>query len=321
MGKPLIYITRKIPAEAIGPYQDAFDIRMWEKSDEPVPRNVLLEEVKHVDGLLCLLTENIDQECLENASRLKIVANMAVGYDNIDADFAKQRGITVTNTPDVLTETTADLAFALLMATARRIVEATNYIKEDKWGPWSPFLLAGSDIHHKTMGIVGMGRIGQAVAKRAKGFGMKILYHNRSRNMEAENELGAEYADFDTLLKSADFVVSVVPLTNETRHMFNQEAFHKMKQTATFINVSRGKVVDEQALFEALQSGEITSAGLDVFENEPIRADHPLVKLENVVCLPHIGSASVETRMDMIRLCLENLKQVLNGEAPVTPVI
>lgn len=320
MKKQRIYITRKLPEEMIKPYRQQFDIRMWEQEEEPVPRDVLLNEVKSADGLLCLITEKIDQELLKQAEQLQVVANMAVGYDNIDVKSAKQLGVTVTNTPDVLTETTADLAFALLMATARRLVEANTYIKADSWQHWSPFLLAGTDIHHKTLGIVGMGRIGTAIAKRAKGFGMNLLYHNRSRHPDAENALQATYTDFETLLRSSDFVMSVVPLAKETEKLFNRHAFQTMKSSGIFINVSRGGVVDEQALYDSLQTKEIHAAGLDVFSQEPIRSNHPLLTLDNAVCLPHIGSASVTTRKEMLRLCLDNLSNVLNGEGAITPV-
>ncbi|MEN1969783.1 D-glycerate dehydrogenase [Lentibacillus sp. N15] len=320
MTKQRIYITRKLPDKILEPYKELFDIRMWEKEEEPVPREVLLEEVKTANGLFCLLTEQVDKELLEKATHLQVVANMAVGYDNIDIETAKQIGITVTNTPDVLTETTADLAFALLMATARRMLEANTYIKTDLWQHWSPFLLAGTDVHHKTLGIVGMGRIGTAIAKRAKGFDMKILYHNRSRHPQAESTLQATYTDFETLLREADFVVSVVPLSKETNKLFNHHAFQTMKKEAIFINVSRGGVVDEQALYDALQTQEIHAAGLDVFEQEPIRNSHPLLQLKNIVCLPHIGSASMATRMEMAQLCLTNIAHVLTGEEPITPV-
>lgn len=320
MKKPIIYITRKIPGEILVPYQDFLDFRMWEEEEIPVPRDVLLQEVKEADGVLCLLTEKIDRELLENAPQLKIVANMAVGYDNIDVEAAPEKDVIVTNTPDVLTETTADLAFSLLTAAARRIVEANDYIRAGKWDHWSPYLLAGSDIHGKKVGIVGMGRIGESIARRAKGFGMSILYHNRSRKPGAEKELGATYMDFDELLREADFVVSVIPLTTETRKLFNEDAFQKMKSSAIFINVSRGGVMDEKALYHALNEKMIRAAGLDVFEEEPIDANHPLVKLDNVVCLPHIGSASVETRTKMLKLCMDNLLAVFNGEGPITPV-
>jgi glyoxylate reductase len=206
------------------------------------------------------------------------------------------------------------------MATARRLIEANNYIKQDKWGEWSPFFLAGSDIHHKTIGIVGMGRIGEAVARRAKGFGMHILYHNRTRKPEAERTIGAVYVSFDELLEKSDFVISLAPLTEETTHLFDRDAFRKMKKTAIFINASRGGTMDEAALYDALTEKEITAAGLDVFEKEPITGSHPLVGLDNVICLPHIGSASKETRTDMFALCLENVYAFLDGEDPKTPV-
>ncbi|TFJ92777.1 2-hydroxyacid dehydrogenase [Lentibacillus salicampi] len=318
--KSVIYITRKIPDALLRPYQDSFTFRMWDKENVPVPRDVLLREVAAADGVLCLITESIDREFLAAAQHLKIVANMAVGYDNIDVDAAREHGVVVTNTPDVLTETTADLTFALMMATARRIVEAADYIREGKWDYWAPYLLAGSDIHDKTIGIVGMGRIGEAVARRAKGFGMSILYHNRSRKNHAEQELGAFYSDFPELLQEADFVVSLVPLTEQTSEIFNQDAFKQMKSSAVFVNVSRGGTVDEQALYEALTSREIRAAGLDVFTNEPISPEHPLLGLDNVVCLPHIGSASAATRTSMIELCFDNLQAVMNGERVITPV-
>ncbi|MBY7143982.1 D-glycerate dehydrogenase [Virgibacillus sp. NKC19-3] len=320
MTKPYIYITRKIPDAIIHPYADQFDFKMWEKADEPVPRDILLKEVERADGLLCMLSDNIDEALLNVANQMKVVANLAVGYDNIDVAAAKDRGITVTNTPDVLTETTADLTFALLMATARRIVEADSYIKKDLWKNWAPYLLAGSDIHHKTIGIVGMGRIGEAVARRAKGFGMSILYHNRSRHYETEKELQATYADFNELLTVSDFVLSLVPLTKETEQIFDRYAFEQMKSSAIFINASRGATVDEDALFEALQTNQIQAAGLDVYTEEPIQANHSLVQLDNTVCLPHIGSSTGETRSAMLNLCLDNIAAVFSGNAPKTPV-
>lgn len=318
--KPVIYVTRKIPESVLEPYREQFQFRMRESADEPVPREVLLREVKDADGLLCLLTEQIDRELFEHAGKLKIVANMAVGFDNVDVDAAKEQGVMVTNTPDVLTATTADLTFSLLMAAARRIVEASEYIKKGAWENWSPYLLAGADVHHKTIGIVGMGRIGQAVAKRANGFDMDVVYHARSRKPDAEREIGAVYKALDELLAEADFVVCLVPLTEDTQNLFDREAFRKMKKSAVFVNVSRGGTVDEDALCEALTEGEIRAAGLDVFKGEPISADHPLVQLKNVVALPHIGSASEETRSKMLRLCLDNLKAVFDGKDPLTPV-
>lgn len=320
MSKPTIYITRRMPEHLLTKYRDHLKIKMWESDRVPVPTDVLHEEAKKADGLLCLLTEKIDRQFIEEQSHLKIIANMAVGYDNIDVQVANDHQIIVTNTPDVLTETTADLAFTLLMATARRITEASRYIYEDKWGDWSPFMLAGTDIYNKTIGIVGMGRIGQAVARRAKGFNMDVLYHNRRRNEKTEAEIGATYVSFDELLEQSDYVVSVVPLTKNTEDLFNERAFQKMKQSGIFINISRGGVVDEEALYEALKNGVIRAAGLDVFKNEPIDSSHPFTTLDNVVLLPHIGSATVETREKMFTLCLDNIVNVFQGKEPLTRV-
>lgn len=320
MMKPLVYVTRKLPDEIVNPLTEIAFVRMWDQEDIPVTRDVLLSETKEATAILTMLTERIDEELIDSCKQLKIVANMAVGYDNIDVEYARKKQIIVTNTPDVLTDTTADLTFALLMATARRLLEASDCIKRDEWKTWSPFFLAGTDVHHKTIGIVGMGRIGEAVARRAKGFDMNILYHNRSRKPEAEKELNARYCSFDELLKESDFVVCLAPLTAETKHLFNQSAFHKMKKSAIFINASRGALVDEKALYEALTTGEIRAAGLDVFEQEPIRSDHPLANLPNVVALPHIGSATYETRMKMASLAVENIVSFLQHKKAVTPV-
>lgn len=320
MVKPAIYVTRKLPDYLITPYQETYDIRMWEKEGTPVPTETLHEEVQQVDALFCLITEKIDRAFIEKHSHLKVIANMAVGYDNIDVEAAKEYGITVTNTPDVLTETTADLTFTLLLSTARRIVEAANTIYQDNWGDWAPFTLAGSDVHDKTLGIVGMGRIGEAVARRAKGFNMKTVYHNRSRKEAAERELGLTYVTQNELLETADFVVSLVPLTPETKEMFDENAFEKMKPTAVFINASRGGVVNESDLYEALKNKKITAAGLDVYKEEPISATHPFASLPNALLLPHIGSATVQTREAMAKLCLENITAVLEGNEVKTPV-
>lgn len=320
MDKPFVYVTRKLPEEQLSPLKELADIEMWEKEDEPCPRDVLLEKAKTADGLLTMLSDRIDAELLQKAPRLKAVANLAVGFDNIDVEAARKRGVICCNTPDVLTESTADLTFALLLAAARRIIEASDWIKQGKWTGWGPLLLAGADVHHKTIGIVGMGSIGRAVARRAKGFGMNILYHNRKRNPEAEKELGASYAPFDELIGQADFVVCLTPLTEETKHLFNCSAFQKMKKSAIFINVSRGQVVDERDLYDALIHNEIAGAGLDVFAEEPISKEHPLVGLPQVTALPHIGSASRETREEMMRLCAENIALVLSGKPVKTEI-
>lgn len=321
MAKPTVFVTRRLPDALLQPLKDAVHLHMWEEELEPVPRETLLEAAAAADGLLTMLSDRIDRALIERAPRLKVVANLAVGFDNIDLAACEERGVIVCNTPDVLTETTADLTFALLMATARRLIEAADYVKNGQWKEWGPYLLAGKDIHHQTIGIFGMGRIGAAVAKRAKGFDMDVIYHNRSRNEKAEKELGARYVGFDELLETADYVVSLLPLTEETCGLFGRAAFKKMKKDAIFINAGRGAVVDEDALYEALVQGEIAAAGLDVFQREPIGKDHPLLKLKQVVALPHIGSASVATRTKMIELCRENLLNVLvRGQSPLTPV-
>ncbi|UTR11616.1 D-glycerate dehydrogenase [Evansella sp. LMS18] len=318
--RPYVFVTRKLPEETLVTLKEKAEVKMWPKEDEPVPRDVLLEEAGRAEGLLTMLSDSIDKELLEQSPKLKVVANMAVGYDNIDVSFAREKNVTVCNTPDVLTETTADLTFALLMASARRLVEASEYIKDDRWNNWSPMLLAGADIHHKTIGIFGMGRIGAAVAKRAAGFGMNILYHKRSRNIQAEEELGASYVSFTELLEQSDYVVSLAPLTESTKNVFNEDAFRKMKNSAFFINASRGGLVDEDALAEALDNKLIAGAGLDVFKEEPIGKDHPLLQFKNVTVLPHIGSASRETRLKMAFLAGKNIADVLDGIKPETEV-
>lgn len=320
MTRPYVFITRKLSEDTIQPLMEVADVHIWNEEEKAVPREILLEEVKKADALLTMLSDKVDKELLDAAPKLKVIANLAVGYDNIDVEYANQKGIAICNTPDVLTDTTADLAFALLLSTARRVVEAAEFVKKGEWKSWSPLLLAGSDVHHKTIGIVGMGKIGEAVAKRATGFDMNILYHNRSRNVVSEERIGASYATFDKLIETSDFIVCLTPLTDETRGLFNKESFMKMKSSAVFINVSRGPVVDEDALYQALFNGEIAAAGLDVFEKEPVDADHPLLTLPNVVALPHIGSSSTETREKMMKLCCENIELVLINQQPKTLV-
>jgi glyoxylate reductase len=320
MSKPYVYVTRLLPEHIIEPYRDELEIEMWPKEEQPVSIEKLEEESQRADGLLTMLTDKVEERLVEKSKHLRIVANMAVGYDNIDVNAATKSEITVTNTPDVLTDTTADLTFGLLMATARRMVEANQYIKDGQWGPWSPLLLAGTDIHHKTIGIYGMGRIGEAVARRARGFDMKVLYHNRSRKTEAEEKLGDTYVEFNELLEKSDYVVCMAPLTDETHHIFDAKAFTNMKKEAIFINASRGPTMNEDDLYHALSQKDIAGAGLDVFEHEPIGKDHPLLQLNQVVCLPHIGSATVETRHEMMKLCLDNLVRYFRGDSPMTKV-
>jgi glyoxylate reductase len=319
MTKPMVYVTRQVADEAIAMLEAVADVEVWAE-DRPVPREVFLQKAEEASALLTMLTERIDEELLMRAKRLRIVANMAVGYDNIDVAAAKRHGVIVTNTPDVLTEATADLAFALLMAAGRRVVEANRFLLAGEWTSWSPHLMAGQNIYGATLGIVGMGRIGQAVARRAGGFGMRILYYNRSRRPEAERETGAQYAPFDELLRESDYVVLLTPLTAETRHLMGEREFSLMKPTAVFVNVSRGGTVDEAALYRALVDKRIWAAGLDVFQEEPVPLDNPLLSLPNVVALPHIGSATYQTRMEMARLAAANIAAVLSGKEPVTPV-
>ena len=318
--KPYVYITRSLPREIVNPLVEKFTVEMWDSDTDPVPRKILEEKAKAADALLTMLSDSIDRELLSKAENVKVVANLAVGYDNIDVAYATERGIAVCHTPDILTDTTADLAFSLLLMAARRLLEASDIVREGKWNGWSPLFLAGSDVHHKTIGIVGMGKIGEAVAKRARGFEMNILYHNRHRKPDAEKKWGAVYCSFEELLEKSDFVVSLLPLTEETRGMFGKEAFRRMKNTAFFINAGRGAVVDEHALVQALKEGEIAGCGLDVFEKEPIGPDHPLLQLKQVVALPHIGSASVETRRKMMARCVENIEKILEGKRPVNIV-
>lgn len=317
--KPKVYVTRKLPESVMSRLESFSEVAVWEE-DTPVPREVLLKEVKEADGLFCLLTERIDHEVFQHAEKLKVVANMAVGFNNIDIEEATKRGIQVTNTPGVLTETTADLTFSLMMATARRIVEASDYLRDGKWKSWSPMQLTGQDIYGATIGVIGMGRIAQAVVKRAKGFNMDILYHNRSRKPELEREYGMQFTDLTTLLKTADFVCVLIPYSPEVHHLIGKKELSMMKPSAILINTARGGIVDEEALYHALKNEQIWAAGLDVFEEEPVRPTHPLLELSNVTTLPHIGSASKATRLEMAALSADNLQRVLNGEKPLTPV-
>jgi glyoxylate reductase len=315
-----ILITCKLPDEMINPLKEKFEVVMAEEENIPMSRKRLLAEIENTDGLFTNVADSIDQGLLERAKRLKVISTMAVGYDNIDIEEAKRREILVGHTPGVLTEATADLTFALLMATGRRIGEGINVIRQDEWKSWGPFFLTGQEIYGKTIGIIGMGRIGLGVARRAKGFSMDILYHNRSRNKEAEMDLGATYKDIDELLQQADYVVLLAPSTKETYHMMSTEQFKMMKKSAVFINTSRGSNVDEEALYEALRSNEIWAAGLDVFQTEPIDSSYKLLQLKNVTALPHIGSAAIETRMTMAQLAVENLLNGLEGRPLVHQV-
>lgn len=321
MLRPKVYITRKIPDEILGEIKKVCEVRMWEETEIPVPREVLEKEITDIDGLFCLLTESVDRELLDKATKLKVVSNMAVGYNNVDIEASKERGITVTNTPGILTETTADLTFALLMATARRLIEASDYLQNGNWKTWSPMQLTGQDIFGATLGIVGMGRIGAALAKRAKGFDMDILYYNRSRKPSLESDLNLKYVEFDTLLKESDFVCIMTPFTPETKDLVGERELSLMKKQSILINTARGGIVNEDALYNALANQKIWAAGLDVFEQEPVSVNHPLLTLPNVVTLPHIGSASIKTRVKMAELAAENLLLGVQNQTPKHVVV
>lgn len=310
-----VFVTRPIPQKGLNlilsaPYVKA-DI--WE-DDLPPPRAVLLEKVRGIDGLYCLITEKVNEELLDAAgSRLKVVSQMAVGYDNIDVAACTRHGIPVGNTPGVLTEATADLTLALLLGTARQLVAAAEAVKAGRWQTWEPMGYTGPDVYGSTVGIIGLGRIGLAVARRLSGFEVRLLYHNR-RPTSAAGEVGATYVDLDTLLAESDFVSLHCPLTPETTHIINANRLRQMKTTATLINTARGGVVDQDALVEALREGVIAYAGLDVTTPEPLPVDSPLLTLPNVIILPHIGSASIPAREKMAIIAAENLLAGLNGD-------
>ena len=306
-----IYITRKLPEEIVEPLREKFDVHMWHSDNIAMTYEEIKTKAKDVHALWTMLSDNIDRALIESLPNVKVISNFAVGYNNIDIEAAKEHGVIVTNTPGVLTETTADLTFALLLATARRITEVEQEIRAGNWTSWSPMQYTGMDIFGATLGIIGMGRIGEAVARRAKGFDMNVLYHNRSRKLDAEEMYGFTYAELDELLKQSDFVVLLTPLTPETKGLIGERELNLMKKTAAIINVSRGGIVDEQALYEALVSKKIWAAGLDVFEQEPVPVNHPLLTLPNVTVSPHIGSASIRTRLAMMRLNAKDIEAVL----------
>lgn len=317
-----VFVTRVIPAAGLDLVRERVDeVEIW-PDELPPPRDVLLASVRGVDGLLSLLTDRVDDELLDAAGpSLRVVSNFAVGYDNIDVPACTRRGVAVGNTPGVLTETTADLAFALLMAVARRLPEGRDYVRDDRWRTWGPMLLLGKDLHGGTLGLVGFGRIGREMARRAIGFGMRTLYHDLSRaEPEVERSLNATHVPLDELLAEADFVSLHTVLSAETRHLIDAAALARMKPGAILINTSRGPVVDHDALVEALRSGHLFGAGLDVTDPEPLRADHPLVRLPNCLVVPHIASASERTRDRMAIKAARNLLAGLRGEPLPDPV-
>jgi glyoxylate reductase len=315
MAKPKVFVTRIIPEEGLALVRDFCDADIWTE-ELPPPRETVLQRVRGVDGILSLLTDKMDGELMDTAGpQLKVISNYAVGFDNIVVPEATQRGIAVGNTPGVLTDTTADFAFALLMSAARRVVEGDKYTRAGKWKTWGPQLLLGQDVSSATLGIIGFGRIGKEMAKRAQGFSMKVLYFDEyAPNDKYAAQIGAREVDLDTLLRESDFVTVHTPLTEETHHLINHDAFARMKSTAVLINTARGPIVDPDALYHALHDGQIAYAALDVTEPEPIPLDSPLLGLDNIIIAPHIASASVVTRGKMARMAAENLIAGLKGE-------
>ncbi len=319
---PRVFVARRIPEEGLASVREACDADIWPE-ELPPPRDELLRRIVGCDGVLTLLTDRVDDAFLDAAGPgLRVVSNFAVGFDNIDLAACARRGVAVGNTPGVLTETTADLAWALLMAAARRLPEGDRYVRDGHWKTWGPMLLLGPDVHGATLGIVGFGRIGQAVARRAQGFGMEILYHDVARLPEAVTApLGATYVPLGELLARSDFISLHVNLTAETRHLINATTLAQMKATAVLVNTSRGPVVDQAALAVALRDGVIWAAGLDVTDPEPITMDDPLVGLDNCLVVPHIASATGATRGKMAAMAAANLIAGVRGEPLPTPVV
>lgn len=320
-GRPRVFVSRRIPEAGLSLVRAAADVDVWD-DELPPPRAAILERVRGVAGMLTLLTDRIDAEVLDAAGPgLRVVSNFAVGYDNIDVAACRARGVVVGNTPGVLTETTADMAFALLMAVARRLPEARDFVRDGRWRTWGPMLLLGKDVHDATLGIVGFGRIGREMARRASGFGMRTLYHSRRpAPPQVEAELGARFVPFEELLASSDFVSVHTVLDEHTHHLIDARALARMKPGAILVNTSRGGVVDQAALAEALRSGHLFGAGLDVTDPEPLPADDPLLTLPNCLVVPHVASASERTRDRMAEKAAANLIAGLRGEPLPDPV-
>jgi glyoxylate reductase len=313
--QPSVFVTRKIPQAGLALLQDRFAVTVW-PHDRPPTTQELIESARGRDALVTLLTEKVDAALLAAAPDVRIVANVAVGFDNFDVPAATKAGVVLTNTPGVLDDTTADLAFALLLTTARRLVEGDKLMRSGRWSGWGIMQLLGHDVHHAKLGIVGFGRIGRGVAKRASGFSMDVSYYDAVRAPEdIERELGVRYVPFDVLLRESDFITLHVPLMPQTHHLLNAAAFSKMKKSAILINTSRGPVIDEAALVAALRQGTIAAAGLDVYEHEP-KLSPGLADLENVVLLPHIGSASIATRSKMAEMAANNIISFFEGKRP-----
>ena len=312
--KPIILITRIVPEEPLAPLYELGEVKIWD-GPSVMPRERLLEEISEATALFCVAVR-VDEELLSRAPRLKVVSNFGVGYDNIDIEAATARKIIVTNAPDVVTGATADLTAALILCAARRIVEAANYTRERRWRGWDADLMRGNDVHGKTLGLIGLGRIGRAVARRMLGFDMKVVYYDVRRDVDIENRLGISYVNFHEVFRVSDFVSVHVPLSPETRKLIGAREFSLMKPGAYFINAARGGVVDYDALREALENRTIAGAAVDVMPNEPPSPDDPLLGLPNLLVTPHIGTATIETRRAMTAVVVRNIVAVLKGEAP-----
>lgn len=309
-----VFVTSKLPGNAVDSLKHRFDVEVFDKEDLPTKREIL-EGAKDACAIISTVSNQIDKEIIDSCPDLSIISNYGVGFENIEVSHATKKGIFVTNTPGVLTETTADLAWALMFAVARRVVEGDKVVREGEFKRWGPAFLLGIDVHGKTLGIYGMGRIGRAVARRANGFGMRVLYNSRSRNFEAEEEIGCSLVDFNSLLRESNFLVITAPLTESTRGRFGLNEFKSMRNDSILVNISRGPIVREKELAEALRKRFIWGAGLDVYEKEP-EVENELLKLKNVVLLPHVGSASLETREKMAEMAVENVVSALSGEVP-----
>jgi glyoxylate reductase len=309
-----VFITRQLPNVDLSNLDEIADVEVWQKRQPPSDR-VLLEKAQQIDGLLCLLSDRVDEGLIRSATNLKVISQMAVGYDNIDVKAATANKVPVGNTPGVLTDATADLTFALLMAAARRIVEADKFVRSQQWQTWEPTLLLGADLVGSTLGIVGFGRIGQAVARRAKGFDLNIIYHSKHQcDQKIEEATGAKYVDLATLLQQADFISLHTPLSEETHNLIDTKELALMKRSAILINTARGEIVNPDALYLALSTQQIAAAALDVTCVEPIPMDNPLLGLENIIITPHIGSASLRTRTKMAKMAVDNLVAGLLGK-------
>ena len=316
---PKVYVTRHLPAAAWQELSAACSVEIWDR-DSPPSYETLLEAVRDREGLLCLLTDRIDASLMDAAPRLRVISQCAVGYDNVDVAAASARGIRVGNTPGVLTDATADFAFTLMLSAARRVVEAADFVRQGRWETWGLTLLLGQSAWGATLGIIGFGRIGQALARRARGFEMKILYYDLERNPQAETELGATWYPLDELLSQSDFVSIHTNLTPETRSLIGEAALRKMKPNAVLVNTARGPVVDSQALYQALKEGWIAAAALDVTDPEPLPAQNPLLSLPNLIVVPHIASATVASRGQMALMAVRNLVAGVHGEPLPFPV-